>query len=95
MIQKEDPFFWNSGFLTFYVDFCSQHVGTLIFTVFTYSIVTFKIQSGIMILCTLNSLSANPKKCVNTLKQFAGNLPTNCLSGFDHFVGLALKRLKD
>ena len=24
-------------------------------------------------------------------KQFAGKLPTNCLSVFDHFVGLALK----
>ena len=25
--------------------------------------------------------------------QFVGNLPTNCLSVFDHFVGLALKGL--
>ena len=30
-----------------------------------------------------------------TLKQFIGNLPTNCLSVFDHFVGLALKGLID
>ena len=29
-----------------------------------------------------------------TLKQFVGNLLTNCLSVFDHFVGLALKGLK-
>ena len=43
---------------------------------------------------TLNPLSANPTKWSNTLKQFVGNLPTNCLSVFDHFVGLALKRLK-
>ena len=28
-----------------------------------------------------------------TLKQFVGNLPTNCLSVFDHFVKLALKGL--
>ena len=41
----------------------------------------------------VNSLSANPKKWSNTLKQFVGNLPTNCLSVFDHFVGLALKEL--
>ena len=27
------------------------------------------------------------------LKQFVGKLPTNCLSVFDHFVGLALKGL--
>ena len=40
----------------------------------------------------LNLLSANSKKWSNTLKQFAGNLP-NCLSVFEHFVGLALKGL--
>ena len=39
----------------------------------------------------LNPLSANPTKWSNTLKQFVGNLPTNCLSAFDHFVGLVLK----
>ena len=42
---------------------------------------------------TLNPLSANPTKWSNTLKQFVGKLPTNCLSVFDHFVGLALKGL--
>ena len=41
----------------------------------------------------LNPLSANPEKWSNTLKQFAGNLPTNCLSVFDHFMNLALKGL--
>ena len=38
----------------------------------------------------LNPLSANPTKWSNTLKQFVGKLPANCLSVFDHFVGLAL-----
>ena len=42
----------------------------------------------------INPLSANPIKWSNTLKQFVGNLPTNCLTLFDHFVGLALKGLK-
>ena len=42
-----------------------------------------------------NPLSANPTKWPNTLKQFAGKLPTNCLSMFGHFVNLALKGLKD
>ena len=42
----------------------------------------------------LNPLSVNPTKWSDTLKQFVGNLRTNCLSVFDHFVGLALKRLK-
>ena len=41
-----------------------------------------------------NPLSANPTKWSNTLKQFVSNLPTNCLSVFDHFVKLALKGLK-
>ena len=41
----------------------------------------------------INPLSANPTKWSNTLKQFIGNLPTNCLSVFNHFVGLALKGL--
>ena len=41
-----------------------------------------------------NALSANPTKWPNTLKQFVGKLPTNCLSVFGHFVKLALKWLK-
>ena len=41
----------------------------------------------------LNPLSANPTKWSNTLKQFVGELPMNCVSVFDHFVGLALKGL--
>ena len=41
-----------------------------------------------------NPLSANFTKWSNTLKQFVGKLPTNCLSVFGNFVGLALKGLK-
>ena len=42
----------------------------------------------------INPLSANNTKWwSNTLKQFIGKLPTNCLNVFDHFVGLALKEL--
>ena len=39
-----------------------------------------------------NPLSDNITKWSNTLKQFVC-MPTNCLSVFDHFVGLALKGL--
>ena len=39
----------------------------------------------------INPLSAIPTTWSNTLKQFVGNLPTNCLSMFDHFVILRLK----
>ena len=42
---------------------------------------------------SFNLLSANPTKWSNTLKQFVGNFPTTCLIVFDHFWGLALKRL--
>ena len=41
-----------------------------------------------------NTLIANPTKWSNTFKQFVGNLPTNCVSVFDHFVGLVLKELE-
>ena len=41
----------------------------------------------------LNPLSANFTKWSNTLKQFVGKLPTNCLSVLDHFVRLTLKAL--
>ena len=42
---------------------------------------------------SLNPLSTNPIKWLNTRKQFVGNLPTNCLSVFGYFVNLALKGL--
>ena len=42
----------------------------------------------------LNLLSAKLTKWPNILKQFVGNLATNCLSVFGHFVGLAIKGLK-
>ena len=45
------------------------------------------------IFCDLKPLSANFTKWPNTLKQFLGNLPTNCLSVFGHLVKLALKGL--
>ena len=40
----------------------------------------------------INSLSTNPIKCSNTLKQFVGNR-RRIMSAFDHFVGLGLKGL--
>ena len=41
----------------------------------------------------LNPLNANPTKWANTLKQFVGKLPMNCLSVFDHFVKFTFKGL--
>ena len=41
-----------------------------------------------------NPLSTNFTKWSNTLKQFVGKLPTNCLSVFANFVRLAFKVLR-
>ena len=43
----------------------------------------------------VNPLSANFTKWLKTLKQFVGKLPSNCLSVFDHFVGLVLQGLSN
>ena len=43
----------------------------------------------------IKPLSANITKWSHTHKQFVGKLPTNRLSVFDHFVGLALKGLRE
>ena len=43
-------------------------------------------------LIDFNPFSANFTKWSNTLKEFVGNLPTNCFSVFDHFMELALNR---
>ena len=50
----------------------------------------FEIMYSVM---GINPFSATFTKWSNKLKQFVGNLPTNCLSVSDHFVGLALKGL--
>ena len=42
----------------------------------------------------LNPLKGNPTKWSNTLKQFVGRLPTNCLNVLDHFIVLAFKGLR-
>ena len=57
-------------------------------TKFPYSPYECSIQCS-----NFNPLSANPTKWSNTLKQFVGNLPTDCLSVFDHFAKLALEGL--
>ena len=50
-------------------------------------------QSYLIKYLIINPLCANFTKWSNTLKQFVGKLPTNFLSVFDHFMGLALKGL--
>ena len=40
----------------------------------------------------VNPLGGNPTKCLNT-QTIRRQIATNCLSVFDHFVGLALEGL--
>ena len=42
----------------------------------------------------VNPLSAQPHKMIKHTQTIRRLLPTNCLSVFDHFAGLALKGLK-
>ena len=54
----------------------------------------FGIDSGLHFASyRINPVSTNPTKWSNTLKQFVGRLPTNCLSVLDHFAGLAFNGL--
>ena len=43
----------------------------------------------------INPLSASPHKMVKHTQTIHRQKPTNCLSVFDHFVGLALKGLRE
>ena len=73
----------QSGFLgAFRIDLFPRYYSLL------HDVTIAKLQAYV-----LNPLSANFTKWSNTLKQFVGNLPTNCLSLFDHFVKLVLKGL--
>ena len=64
------------------------------FTAFIPWIDLIKIYTNSLGRCQkVNPLSPNLTKWSNILKLFIGNLPTNCLSVFGHFVGLALKVL--
>ena len=59
-----------------------------------FSIVIYAINhSSTNSILLFNPFSTNVTKWSNILKQFLGNLLTNCLSVFDHFMGLALKGL--
>ena len=49
----------------------------------------------IIVVLSINPLSAKFIKWSNTLKQIVGKLTTICLSVFDHFSGLAFKGLSN
>ena len=95
---SESKSFWRF-FCIFIVDFeygffCCQYRGIMSTPNKRYMFNINKKNTRTMLFhIYFNPLSGNFTKWSNTLKQFVGNLPTNCLTVFDHFVGLALKRL--
>ena len=49
---------------------------------------------SVVLTCTVLTLSTPAHKMLKHTKTIRRLLPTNCLSVFDHFVGLALKGLR-
>ena len=81
----------------FSCEFCEISKNTF-FTELLWATVSAINKDGVAIsknLVNINPFNANSTKLSNTLKQFVSNLPTNRLSVFGHFAGLALKGLKD
>ena len=86
-------------YVVFFINFEHVSIIILVFPLLTFiwwssSIwVQVYVSSGVekSLEWKVNPLRANVTKWSNTLKQFVQ--PTNCLSVFDHLVGLVLKRL--
>ena len=62
---------------------------------FICSLIWLKFFVNCQSLESLTLYTPKISKWSNPLKQFVVKFPTNCLIAFDHFVGLALKGLKD
>ena len=56
-----------------------------------YSLTGYSKKNTSLNLKCFNTLSAKPHKMVKHTQTIRRQQPTNCLSVFDHFVGLALK----
>ena len=87
--------------LTVFYQLLGEFRPNFLSTIILFCVIDYPRSPGVNLVSTLtmlysniNLLIANPTKWSNTLKQFVGNLQTNCLSVFDHFVKLALKGLK-
>ena len=70
---------------------CAEHADVLTCPHVNYFCKKLRLKCLRRFWISVNPLSVNYTKWSNTLKQFVANLPTNCLSVFDHFVGLLLK----
>ena len=94
-------FTWDVGYCSEILKWVAKQSKTRVIWKTSYIISNFCGQRSKEILAVmdfrnicLNPLSANLTKWSNTLKQFLGKLPANCLGVFDHFVGLAQPLLK-
>ena len=67
---------------------------TLVLPTFSSKLFRTNLNTAKCYVLYVKPLSATHTNWSNTLEQFVGNLPTNCLSVFDHFVRLTLKGLK-
>ena len=79
--------FWKQS--AFYIRYLHNNIKMLLMTKVHKNFLLLKFVDRVFLL--VNPLNAKFTKWSNILKQFVGKLPTNCLSVFDHFVGLALK----
>ena len=73
----------------------SYPAGTYLLKVNNRNTKTKVILSETLIKLTVKPLSANFTEWSNTLEQLVNKLRTNCLRVLDHFVGLALKELRE
>ena len=87
---KDQNFYSRLHIKEFAIILQFQHFDCAINSQFYYHQKEYTIKILYM-LCFINPLSAKFIKWSNTLKQIVGNLPTICLSMFDHFSGLAFK----
>ena len=72
-------FQWFTSYTNGFTGYGNSYILAAKFNTFTGYRTLCRVMNG-------NPLSTNPIKWSNTLKQFVDNLPTNCLSVFDHFV---------
>ena len=74
--------------MIFIAFFCHSSVIRMFsYVIQMYSYELIHVKNSTLKIC-FNPLSANFTKWSNTLKQFVGNLPPNCLSVFESFRGI-------
>ena len=86
--------FWHGSFILLLIQ---QNYSSPVIQSFYYAMNFHYIVLNCVSSCispVINTLNNNCSKLSKTLKQFVDKLLTNCLSAFEHFIGLVLKGLK-